>query len=234
MPAKINLIGRTFGKLKVIAEAPSVRVSRRTTHRMSLCKCECGKEKIIHNRLLTSGRTSSCGCNAHPGTHGQCRTGKRSGAYKSWNWMLQRCTNPNNDEYFRYGGSGISVCERWMLFENFFADMGPRPPRMEIDRWPNPAGNYEPSNCRWATKSQNNRNKLNTKKFTVRGVTGSLIDLCEHFEVPFPRTRGRIDHGMDIESAIFRPKMFCSRNEAGQFKWASESQPNLQSVANPS
>jgi hypothetical protein len=93
-----------------------------------------------------------------PAVHGHTAGGKTSREYSSWNAMIQRCTNPNEIGYKNYGGRGISVCERWFDFANFFADMGARPDRMTLDRI-DVNGNYEPSNCRWATYSDQLRNR---------------------------------------------------------------------------
>lgn len=84
-------------------------------------------------------------------------------AWVSWNMMLQRCTNPKRDKYEYYGGRGIKVCERWLTFENFYADMGERPEGWSLDRM-DVNGNYEPGNCKWATKKEqaNNRRKRGT------------------------------------------------------------------------
>ena len=82
--------------------------------------------------------------------------------------MIIRCESPANEQWKNYGGRGIRVCERWMEFENFIADMGPRPPGLTIERINND-GNYEPSNCKWATMSEQNRNKRNTRKGVVAG-----------------------------------------------------------------
>jgi hypothetical protein len=95
--------------------------------------------------------------------HGQAgnhRTGRKaSPEYSSWNAMMARCYLPKHTKYAEYGGRGITVAERWHSFENFLADMGPRPEGTTLDRWPNPAGNYEPGNVRWATPKQQRDNR---------------------------------------------------------------------------
>jgi len=154
-----------FGRLTVINRAKS---SKRWQARY-WCECSCGEILIVLEYNLQSGNTKSCGCLHREATatrsfkHGQSQKGKGS-TYLSWYAMKQRCFNPKHDAYIHYGGRGISVCERWMLFENFLADMGEKPSvGMTIDRI-NVDGNYEPGNCRWATWSQQAYNKRKTSK----------------------------------------------------------------------
>lgn len=92
---------------------------------------------------------------------GNPKHGKRyTKEYEAWQHMKSRCLNPKNKAYHNYGGRGISVCERWLTFENFFDDMGLAPsPEHSLDRYPNNNGNYEPNNCRWATKAEQQLNK---------------------------------------------------------------------------
>ena len=154
---RIDLTGKTFGRLTVL-ELSQEKISR---SRAWLCRCECGTEKLIRSAQLRSGDTQSCGCfNVERRKERFTRHGGyKTPEYKSWQSMKIRCQNPNNHGYARYGAVGISVCERWQVFENFLADMGPRPAGTSIDRYPDGSGNYEPGNCRWATAGEQTLNK---------------------------------------------------------------------------
>ena len=126
-----------------------------------LCRCDCGNMKLVLSGALRDEDTRSCGCLDDEARrkrftiHGCYKTRE----YKSWAAMKVRCQNPTNPGYARYGAVGITVCERWQKFENFLADMGPRPPGTSIDRYPDGAGNYEPGNCRWANSEQQSSNR---------------------------------------------------------------------------
>ena len=161
------MTGQTFGRLLVLAEAPPKWGKRRY-----LCRCACGKEKEFAVDHLMSGMSQSCGCRFLEivTKHGQSPRSGVSPEYQTWKNMMRRCYRPKNPEYGNYGARGITVCERWMNFENFFADMGPRPsPKHSIDR-ENNDGNYELGNCRWATMGQQNANRRPYGASGVRGV----------------------------------------------------------------
>lgn len=130
--------------------------------------------------------------------------------------MKARCLNPNNPSFPLYGGRGVTVCERWRnSFDAFLADNGECPLGLEIDRWPNKRGNYEPGNVRWATDLQQARNTTANLDFTVRGFRGCLSELTEHFGVPYSRVKRRLYLGWPIETALFAPP--CQRDSLGRF-----------------
>lgn len=152
---KFELVGRRFGKLEVL-KLTEKRIDKK---RVWLCKCDCGKETFVPSTLLTSGKTASCRCarRSNAVKHGQ----HGSLEYNSWRGMRARCGDPKNKFFHLYGGAGVTVCERWASsFAAFLSDMGPRPsPAHSLDRFPDPCGNYEPGNCRWATAKEQAANK---------------------------------------------------------------------------
>jgi len=157
MGAVINLLNKKIANFHVIKRLENNKHSAAVW----LCRCVCGKEKPISSGALLSGGTVSCGCVGKKNRlisslkHGMCGTVE----YRTWRGMRERCHSKSHMYFKNYGGRGIKVCDRWLSsFDAFFADMGNKPsPSHSIDRINND-GDYEPSNCRWATRKEQMKN----------------------------------------------------------------------------
>jgi hypothetical protein len=163
----IDITGKRFGRWQVLAVHPERRrygTACKAVSVLWLCRCDCGTERVVFSCNLRRGLSTSCGCRKREKTrerstkHGQARRGKVTRAYIRWLSMLQRCFNPNNKCYCYYGARDVTVCIRWLTFENFYADVGDPPPGLSLDRI-NVNGDYEPGNCRWATPTEQARNQ---------------------------------------------------------------------------
>lgn len=193
-----DLTGQKFNRLTVIRQA-----GFKKNLVVWLCKCECGNEKIVPTKLLNSKHTQSCGC--LPTTyykHAQSHTK----LYKVWCSIKTRATdNPNQDE--RYKRKGISLCESWMDFQNFYDDMAATYKEgLTIERIDN-NGNYEPSNCKWATFAEQSRNKETSLRFTINGITKVLKDWCLEYNRDYTTVRTRLKRGMNIVEALTKPPL---------------------------
>lgn len=171
----IDLVGFRFGRLTVKGLAGSrLRADGARVKRWE-CICDCGTATIVETGALRSGNTRSCGClqreqsASRNSTHGMSRGSKAHPLYETWKGIKKRCLDPRVSNFRDYGGRGIQVCDRWLNgdgvltgFECFLADMGERPEGLSIDRINND-GNYEPGNCRWATKREQMTNRRPAK-----------------------------------------------------------------------
>lgn len=171
-----NLIGQRFGRLLVL----SLDESSRWRNIKWLCLCDCGNHPIIARSGLTTGKTKSCGCFQRERArdcnikHGCAPKGNAMREYKIWIKMKERCLNPKSAFYFRYGGRGITVCQRWLhSFPAFLSDMGICPKGLTLNRVNND-GNYDPGNCNWATRTEQNNNTCRNRMLTWNGKTQSL------------------------------------------------------------
>ena len=156
-----NLMGQRFHRLVAIGKAGKSKDKQIIWQ----CLCDCGELTEVSSSRLRNGTIKSCGClQREKARQANTKHGKyHSRIYSIWRNMITRCTNSNHEKYHNYGGRGITVCERWKIFENFYKDMGDPPDGLTIDRI-NVNGNYELGNCRWATKfeqEQNKRKKIN-------------------------------------------------------------------------
>lgn len=217
-PMTIEMYGQRFGRLVVLTRAynwPGVRW---------ICLCDCGNKIITTGGCLRHGNTKSCGCyrkergREHGSTirlrHGHCRNQALSAEYRAWSQMKHRCLNPASKNWSRYGGRGITVCDRWIAsFDHFIEDMGPRPEGTHgkrslysIDRIDNDRG-YEPDNCRWATVFAQNRNTSWQRRIEVDGTSMSIPDACALYGISTPTFYARIRRGMTEQEALATPRL---------------------------
>ena len=150
-------------------------------------------------------------------SHGMTRTadGKRNPTYVAWRAMKDRCFNPKTNHFARYGGRGITVCERWLTFDNFLADMGVRPAGMTLDRYPNNNGNYEPGNCRWIGRKENSRNRSDNRLLTYQGQTKTIAEWVEAGAQSLSTIQGRLAMGWSDDRVLGTPKRPRNPNGMG-------------------
>lgn len=155
--------------------------------------------------------------------HGHTTHSGTSPTYKSWHMMKQRCNNPNYNQFKDYGGRGIQVCERWLTFENFLADMGVRPPGMSLDR-KEQNGHYEPGNCRWASRSDQQRNRRTNRVLELDGRAMLITDWAKELDLTVQALIGRINRGWPLEQALTMPAEQRGRRKAraGMMKEGAE------------
>jgi hypothetical protein len=185
---------------------------RRRGHVRWRARCDCGQETVVAATKLRTRHTRSCGClqaevrAACHTTHGELKGHRMSPEYKSWVGMIERCENRSNRAFDRYGGRGIGICAEWRSsFETFLAAVGRKPsPLYSIDRVDNDRG-YEPGNVRWATRTEQNRNRRNTVWLTVDGVTRPLPEWADLCGISHKVICLRLHRGWSAKGAVTTP-----------------------------
>ncbi len=201
----IDLTGKTFGRLKVVGKEKSI-INRKLHW---VCKCTCGKYRLISTGQLMSGKSNSCGClreetaRIRRTTHGKTK----SKEYHSWLGLRARCLNPKTPCYHNYGGRGIKVCDRWKFsFEKFIEDMGKSPSPLHSIERVDVNGHYEPTNCRWATSKEQANNKRPNLLVTYMGKTQTIQQWCDDLSFPYKRAWNRVKAGWSGERIFETPK----------------------------
>lgn len=197
-------IGQRFGKLMVVSEAP-----RRGENKAYLCRCDCGAEKSVNVYSLLNGTSKGCMSCSHTKSDKWSNPAYRR-IYATWMNMRARCYRDTHPHYKDYGARGIHI--EWQSFDDFFADMGLRPAGKSLDRIDND-GNYSKANCRWATSTQQTRNKRTTKLVEFEGRICPLIELTDRFGARFGRVRKRLILGWSLEKALTEPALPIGFNQ---------------------
>ncbi len=175
-------------------------------------QCSCGNVCVKDRYKVSSGHTTSCGCRLKEIQNKTIHGMHESNEYHVWEMMKQRCLNPKNKKYSLYGGRGIKVCEKWLRFEGFYEDMGERPKgRYSLERI-NGNGNYEPSNCKWATYSEQARNTTQNHYLTYDGKTLLIVEWAERLGWDPSVIRSRINYRWTVEEILTTPKGRRSKN----------------------
>lgn len=219
---RASLKSATVKKEISVEDLPQRRFARLTIQSLyrsngklrAVCICDCGADHAAPLYALKSGNTKSCGClqreirqtNGEKNkVHGAASNGRQTREYRSWEAMRSRCLNPKDQAFARYGGRGIKVCKAWDSFVTFLSDMGTRPPGTTIDRIDND-GNYEPGNCRWATRKIQAMNKRSTLLISLNGETLPMMEACHRHGKPYPLIHDRMRRlGWTAENAFSKP-----------------------------
>lgn len=198
-------VGDAFGRWTVVGPSDARAASHDKYVRVV---CTCGKEKGVLVTGLRSGRSNSCGClnrevlRTRSQTHGM----STDPIYAVWNSMLGRCYREGDSNFKNYGARGIKVCERWHTFENFLADMGERPTeKHSIERKDND-GDYEPGNCKWATKKEQARNTRRTRLFSFQGRSLTTAEWAAEVGIKEATLSSRLRlYGWSLKRALTTP-----------------------------
>ncbi len=219
MPSFNDITGKTFNRLTVISRAENI--GRCTAWN---CVCSCGNKTVTRSKAIVSGGAKSCGClqkevavalarrmgikcgkDSGGYKHGDACRGKRTAENSIWAAMRDRCNNPANNNFMHYGARGITVCERWNLFENFIADMGCRPSNKHSIERINNNGNYCAENCKWATRVEQANNTRRNHILIFQGVSDTVAGWANKLGISYTSLNNRIHRGWSTERAITTP-----------------------------
>lgn len=211
-----SFVPETFGRLTTLGPKFKMTQAKDSRRHYVVCMCTCGEICVKQCRFIESGKTQSCGCllieriKETQTTHGHAVKGKeRSPELDAYYNMLARCNNPNRDDWPDYGGRGICVFPGWDCdggFSVWLAYMGPRPSkRHSVDRFPDPNGNYEPGNVRWATVEQQANNKRSNRYLEFQGKTQSMADWARETGIRAGTIKDRLKAGWSVEKALTLP-----------------------------
>ena len=217
MPKFKDLTGQRFARLTVVSRAENSK----SNQTQWLCKCDCGNEAIVRSASLINGHTKSCGCyndeirkiNTDQTTHGLCYTR----IYRIWHGIKARCGNKNSKIYRYYGGKGVTLCEEWHDFMNFYnwAMGNGYADDLTIDRI-DLNGNYEPSNCRWVDKYTQMNNMSTNKYYMYNGEKMTVPQISRATGVPAYVLQFRLDKlGYSLDKAVNKPIAYRKNNNRG-------------------
>lgn len=199
----IDLTGKRFGMLTVLERADKTKSGTKW-----LCRCDCGQTCCVLPNNLRGGRQKSCGCLRRRTplnrTHGDSRSVR---LYRIWSDMKTRCCNPSMKSYALYGGRGINVCTEWANSYEAFRDWSLRSGYVDdlsLDRIDND-GNYEPTNCRWATREQQSNNRRSNRLITANGSTKTMAEWARESGIRYTRIYKRLKRGWSEEKAVLTP-----------------------------
>lgn len=211
MGKALDLTGKRSGRLTAIR---IVGLDKRGL-RLWECQCDCGQLCIVKAPYFNSGRKRSCGCLEREHNHYSNRTHGMTGTriWTIWSGIKNRCAKTNGKDYHNYKERGITVCEEWQRFEPFYewAMQNGYDDHLTIERIDGSKG-YSPENCKWATWTEQARNRRNNTSVTINGETHLLIEWAEITGIPYGTINCRINRGWSKEDAVTRPVQIHKRS----------------------
>lgn len=204
------MIGAVFGRLTVVANDPNRRTGQPSVRWH--CVCVCGRKRIVQWRQLERRAYTSCGQKGCKKTTVPTHGLSSSKEYRAWSGMKGRCLNKSHHKFYLYGAQGITVCKRWLKFENFYNDMGKKPsPQHSLGRINGRLG-YRPSNCRWELPLEQQANISFNRNLTLNGVTRNVSAWAREIGISKETINGRLRNGWSVKDALTRPT----------FSWATD------------